>query len=71
MLNLKHGGHILDDNAPGAEETTKKMDDVVLNEWPEKSPILGCQMSRQFGVSDTCRPKGSVGSGRGRQQLHF
>lgn len=30
MLNLKHGGHILDDNAPGAEETTRKMDDVVL-----------------------------------------
>lgn len=30
MLILKHGGHILDDNAPGAEETTKKMDDVVL-----------------------------------------
>jgi hypothetical protein len=30
MLNLKHGGHILDDNAPGAEETTRKRDDVVL-----------------------------------------
>lgn len=30
MLNLKHGGHILDDNAPGAEETTRKMDSVIL-----------------------------------------
>jgi hypothetical protein len=30
MLNLKHGGHILDDNALGAEETTRKMDNVVL-----------------------------------------
>ena len=30
MLNLKHGGHILDDNAPGAEKTTRKMDDVIL-----------------------------------------
>ena len=30
MLNLKHGGHILDDNAPGAEETTRKDDSVIL-----------------------------------------
>jgi heme peroxidase len=30
MLNLKHGGHILDDNAPGAEEITRKLDDAIL-----------------------------------------
>src|SRR4051812_9119858 len=30
MLNLKHGGHILDDNAPGAEEIAGKIDSVIL-----------------------------------------
>jgi hypothetical protein len=30
MLDIKHGGHILDDSAPGAAETTRKMDDVTL-----------------------------------------
>jgi hypothetical protein len=30
MLNLKHGGHILDDSAPGAEEITRKIDDAIL-----------------------------------------
>ncbi len=30
MLNLKHGGHILDDDAPGAEETARTIDGVTL-----------------------------------------
>lgn len=30
MLNLKHGGHVLDDNAPGAEATARKLDNVTL-----------------------------------------
>jgi hypothetical protein len=30
MLNLKHGGHIVDNEAPGAQEATRTMDDVIL-----------------------------------------
>ena len=30
MLNLKHGGHILDEVAPGAQETARKLGDVTL-----------------------------------------
>jgi hypothetical protein len=30
MLNLKHGGHVVDDDAPGAQEIARTMDDVIL-----------------------------------------
>ena len=30
MLNLKHGGHVVDDEAPGAQEIARTMDDVIL-----------------------------------------
>lgn len=49
MLNLKHGGHVLDDAAPGAEETTRKMNDVVL-------------MKEALGKNDVAAMKGAPAS---------
>ena len=42
MLNLKHGGHVLDSDVEGAEATASKMDDVVvadLADHPTETPF--------------------------------
>ena len=41
MLNLKHGGHVLANDAAGAEDTAKKMDVVILpkGEQPTETPF--------------------------------
>lgn len=51
MLNLKHGGHVLDDAAPGAEETMRKMNDVVMMKEALSKNDVAAMKSAPAGAS--------------------